>query len=304
MRFEKRIRGGFAAQIREQALTLLAFIVVFPPAFSLVLVVHLNAPSLEIPVIALTAVATMALFARYLVERPHREALFWGAMFFCTLCAGLAIFHGWGTQVRATLNGLFLLYVLAAVAVSVFVVARPARRRSATPAASAAPGMHSISSDIAGHEIALTQAERKPTPEESQVLIHEHGMLGGVGAKLTARLLPVETCALSYHLASPARQWPCILAELAFHGHIIGVRDNGHAKEARGIVRAGFLGMNPAAVTLTLQSDPHGDTRVRIRAVAKEGLFKQHAAHQAAARIATRLSMLDTADKTGNSQHV
>lgn len=64
-------------------------------------------------------------------------------------------------------------------------------------------------------------------------------------------------------------------------------RDGSHI--VRGVVGAGKWNMNPAVVTIKLTAT--GDTtHLRIRGVAREGVFKQRAGQQAAERIAAQLA--------------
>ncbi|NLS91662.1 MAG: hypothetical protein GXX96_05720 [Planctomycetaceae bacterium] len=60
-----------------------------------------------------------------------------------------------------------------------------------------------------------------------------------------------------------------------------------------GVIGSGFLGLNPAVVTVQVNSRDGNVTDVVVTGVAKEGLIKQHAGEKAAKAIARQLMDLN-----------
>jgi len=57
-----------------------------------------------------------------------------------------------------------------------------------------------------------------------------------------------------------------------------------------GVIGSGFLGLNPAIVTVQVIPQDEGGTEILVTGVAKEGLIKQHAAEKASKAIARQLT--------------
>ena len=57
-----------------------------------------------------------------------------------------------------------------------------------------------------------------------------------------------------------------------------------------GVVGAGVGNLNPAIVTVTIQSGDNGGSKLVVRGAAKEGLIKQRAGESAARRVAEALA--------------
>jgi hypothetical protein len=114
---------------------------------------------------------------------------------------------------------------------------------------------------------------------------------GGVGARSAAKRLPKDTYEVSLRLDVPAatavqRAYKSLLAE----GRVLTEDQDGespeHAYVVRGVIKAGYLNMNPAVVTITISPLNANTTLVQVRGAAKEGLVKQRAGEKAAERIA------------------
>jgi len=78
---------------------------------------------------------------------------------------------------------------------------------------------------------------------------------------------------------------------LSHEGEVIeGSVADGNREGVRGVVGAGALNMNPAVVRVQATPLAPEMSKVRVRAVAKEGLIKQRAGQEAAARIHDHLA--------------
>ncbi|MGW4675378.1 hypothetical protein [Streptomyces sp. NPDC004324] len=67
------------------------------------------------------------------------------------------------------------------------------------------------------------------------------------------------------------------------------LRDGADLVALRVLAGAGFAAMNPVVVTVTVTRAEPDSTGIRVRAVAKEGLIKQHAGERTAQRVASAL---------------
>ncbi len=115
-----------------------------------------------------------------------------------------------------------------------------------------------------------------------------------VGAERAAERLPKNTHEVSLTLEVPAATAVArAYRSLTVAGRVL-TEDQDDAPEnpqiVRGIVKAGFLNMNPAVVTITITPQGASSTAVEVRGAAKEGRVKQRAGKQAAERIAALLS--------------
>jgi hypothetical protein len=118
---------------------------------------------------------------------------------------------------------------------------------------------------------------------------------GYIGASQAAERLPKNAYETSLELEVPAaaavkRAYETIMSA----GRILPDASSESSPEeptvVRGVVKAGYLNMNPAVVTITITSVSPTSARINIRGAAKEGLIKQHAGEQAAARVAALLA--------------
>ena len=68
--------------------------------------------------------------------------------------------------------------------------------------------------------------------------------------------------------------------------------------ETTGIVRTGFLRMNPTVIRIRCLDAGDGTTSIDVRASAKEGLIRQHGGHQAVHEFIGRLTSLTPTEAT------
>ena len=139
-------------------------------------------------------------------------------------------------------------------------------------------------------------------PEE--ILAHELGKLaarasrdemGEIGegvVRWVARKLPTDAFSVTLRLAADAEAVLRAGAELLEEeGQLQEVAGTAKAAPAvSAVVRSGFLGLNPAVVTIEVLPQSENEALVNVSGMAKEGLIKQHAGQKAAQRIAGRLS--------------
>jgi hypothetical protein len=118
----------------------------------------------------------------------------------------------------------------------------------------------------------------------SSILIRELGKLGGFGARIAARFLPTVPYQVDIELsASLAEAQQAAASVLQKAG-----RTDSELPDYSIIMGSGHANLNPTIVTLSFAPSDSG-TRISIRAVAKEGLVKQHAAQKSVERVVTML---------------
>jgi hypothetical protein len=123
------------ATILFWACSILAFIL----GFLVVIYIHENWPSLEAPAVFIFLALGIALGVIALRMRDSlAEKITGGASIACfSLSAGFAIFHGWGAEARMIYNVAVILFVLASLAFSIWLILRMNRSmrhsRGATP---------------------------------------------------------------------------------------------------------------------------------------------------------------------------
>lgn len=120
---------------------------------------------------------------------------------------------------------------------------------------------------------------------EDEILARELGRLGGIGARLVARLLATNVGEREVTLLAGAEQVRAAVRQV-FASHIEDERDD----SIRVRVGAGKMNLNPALITFRLTAGPGSGTTVRVRGAAKEGWLKQRAGEQAADRAVEWLS--------------
>lgn len=132
--------------------------------------------------------------------------------------------------------------------------------------------------------MALTPDERTPEEvlEAELVRLGARGYSagGGRGAQWAAQRLKTDRFEATLDAGAPVdevRAW--VQAALAELGRPLD------APDLRAVIGAGFLNKNPAVVDVDLVALPGARTRVRVRAVAKEGLVARRAAAKAVGRV-------------------
>ncbi len=125
--------------------------------------------------------------------------------------------------------------------------------------------------------------------EERQLLADRLGALGGMGAAAVSRRLRADIFEDGTSVSLPlGRARELVQKVLSDCGQLIdpGVTPPfGEVVLVRAIVGAGGWNLNPTVVTVTLTESGPGQTEVRVRGVAKEGLIKQRAGQGAARRV-------------------
>ena len=119
------------------------------------------------------------------------------------------------------------------------------------------------------------------------------GRVGGrAGARWATKRLRVDTAELILNLAASTTRIVTVATDILSHeGEVIeGSVADGNREGVRGVVGAGALNMNPAVVRVQATPLAPEMSQVRVRAVAKEGLIKQRAGQEAAARIHDHLA--------------
>jgi len=119
------------------------------------------------------------------------------------------------------------------------------------------------------------------------------GRVGGrAGARWATKRLRVDTAELILNLAASTTRIVTVATDiLSQEGEVIeGSVADGNREGVRGVVGAGALNMNPAVVRVQATPLAPEMSQVRVRAVAKEGLIKQRAGQEAAARIHDHLA--------------
>ena len=124
------------------------------------------------------------------------------------------------------------------------------------------------------------------TDTESKILARELGRLGGFGARWVARFLPsvsFETrLEVEQSSSATAKSVEQLFTEIGRHIPELDSDPDGGVFNA--IIGSGRLNLNPTIVCIWLRS-LGSRTAVSIRAVAKEGLIKQHSARTAVERV-------------------
>jgi hypothetical protein len=127
---------------------------------------------------------------------------------------------------------------------------------------------------------------------EEDMLVKEIGKLagffGGIGARMAARRLPVEEYEVSAYLsvsiaearAKSIRVLQHLDARLEF-----GFTSDEDAGGISAIMGSGHLNLNPTIIRMRFIEKSPEATNVLIRALAKEGIIKQHSAEKAGERI-------------------
>ena len=129
------------------------------------------------------------------------------------------------------------------------------------------------------------------TETEEKVLVREigklAGFLGGFGARLAARRLPVEESETSVEVAANRDD---VRASVSSILQGMGRLTNEFASETTSdsisaIVGSGHMNLNPTIVHVRLAESSNSSTRLLVRALAKEGMVKQHSAERAIRNI-------------------
>ncbi len=135
--------------------------------------------------------------------------------------------------------------------------------------------------------------------EDDEILAHElskiglasGGTGGGIGARIAARFLGNDTFEISKTINE---SMPSILSTVTTifqqEGRIVeNIESTSNQPAVYVFVGSGYMNMNPALVSVTVQDSSEHSTTLLIKGVAKEGLIKQHSGRKAAQRIAELL---------------
>ena len=110
---------------------------------------------------------------------------------------------------------------------------------------------------------------------------------GRLGAEWAAKRLPNDTFEISADItADPISAVSVITNILNDAGKLLDTREEAGIFEAKAIIGSGFGNMNPAVVTVSMNSEYSDQIHIVVQGTAKEGLIKQHAGEKAARRIA------------------
>lgn len=117
------------------------------------------------------------------------------------------------------------------------------------------------------------------------------GQVGERVVRWVARKLPNDAFTIPLQLPADANTVLRAAADLLDEeGELQEVATPDSAAPAvSAVVRSGFLGLNPAVVTIEVLAQGENQATVNVSGMAKEGLIKQHAGEKAARRIADRL---------------
>ena len=131
---------------------------------------------------------------------------------------------------------------------------------------------------------------RMETTGIDRILARELGSLGGFGAALVARLLPLDIGSASLDVElPPSKAAHAVERVLAEFGTPISCAAP-ELRDARCvIVGSGYMRLNPAIVCVWITSATAGGSSILVRGAAKEGLVKQRGGQQAARDIEERL---------------
>jgi hypothetical protein len=118
------------------------------------------------------------------------------------------------------------------------------------------------------------------------------GFFGGFGARIAAKRLPTEEVEINVSVNAGVNDVRASVSQvLCGMGRL---SDDFDSENKRGsisaIVGSGHLNLNPTIVHVMFVESTQALTHVSIRAVAKEGLVKQHSAKKAAENIRNLLS--------------
>ncbi len=133
--------------------------------------------------------------------------------------------------------------------------------------------------------------------DEDELLIGANGDLGGLaggrrGAEFAARRMRKNVLEVDLEVGmTPAAAARRAEEVLTGAGALIrsGPGADSSVIEVVGLVGAGFGGLNPAVVTVSVCSSDYG-SRIVVRGAAKEGLIRQRAGEAAARRVADALA--------------
>lgn len=120
------------------------------------------------------------------------------------------------------------------------------------------------------------------------------GEAGAGVVRWVARRMPTNAFTVALHFSAAAEEVLRAAANLLeAEGRIqedAGTTSNAPAVAA--VIGSGFLGLNPALVTVEVIPEDQNRVAVNVTGMAKEGLIKQRAGEKAAKRIADRLNSL------------
>jgi hypothetical protein len=119
----------------------------------------------------------------------------------------------------------------------------------------------------------------------SNILASELGKLGGIGARIAARFLPSVPHEASVNFAASPDEVRSAVDSILTE---IGTRRPELPSNAV-VSGSGRWNLNPTIVSVSVRPSPSGAS-VRVHAVAKEGLSKQHSAQKAVERVVTLLT--------------
>ena len=134
------------------------------------------------------------------------------------------------------------------------------------------------------------------TEREAKVLIREIGKLagfiGGFGARIAAKRLPVEESENSLVILAPTSE---VRASVSLVLQSVGTITDEFASEGANdtmsaIVGSGHMSLNPTIVHVRIIRSSDTSTTLSFRALAKEGLVKQHSAKLAIEKIGRLIS--------------
>ena len=133
---------------------------------------------------------------------------------------------------------------------------------------------------------------RRLDGEEVELMIDGLGRIGGFGARFMARLLPTNIHEISVILdGDPQAVCKRAVNLVTKDGDLVAQRQpSPGVLEVRGLIGAGTARLNPTVVTVRVSGRHGGGSRVQVRAVAKEGLVKQHAGKKTATRYLDQLT--------------
>jgi hypothetical protein len=133
---------------------------------------------------------------------------------------------------------------------------------------------------------------RRPDREEVELMVDGLGQIGGSGARFMARLLPTNVHEVSAIVdADPQAVCKQAVNLVTKDGDLVAQRQpSPGVLEVRGLIGAGTARLNPTVVTVRVAGHHQGGSRVQVRAVAKEGLVKQHAGEKTATRYLDQLT--------------
>jgi len=143
----------------------------------------------------------------------------------------------------------------------------------------------------------------RPDREEVQLVIDGLGQIGGSGARFMARFLPIDIHEVSAIVdADPQAVCEQAVNLVSEDGDLVAQRQpSPGVLEVRGLIGAGTARLNPTVVTVRVAGHDGGGSHVEVRAVAKEGLVKQHAGERTATRYLDELTAGSRPPRDGTS---